>query len=85
MGEIIIFAKHGGGNVPKQGKQGEIRNLWSMTKKSQQKFLRMKIQKFFGKRVKFLKFSRKSENFPKIGGNLKQRGNASWPQGDGRP
>jgi|SRR6218665_1474328 len=33
MGEIIIFAKHGGGNVPKQGKQREIRNLWSMTKK----------------------------------------------------
>ena len=35
-----------GGNVLKQ----EIRNLWSMTKKSHQKFRRMKIKKFFGKR-----------------------------------
>jgi len=29
---------------------GEIRNLWSMTKKGDQKFWRMKIEKFFGKR-----------------------------------
>ena len=38
-----------GGNVQKQGKQGEIRNLWSMTKKRKkghQKFLQMKIEKF---------------------------------------
>ena len=48
-GKIIIFAKHGG-NVPKQGKQREIRNLWSMTKQRGQKFWRMKIDKFFGKR-----------------------------------
>ena len=46
-GEIIIFAK--GRNVPKQGKQGG--HLWSMTKKSHQKFWRMKkIGKIFGER-----------------------------------
>ena len=28
---------------------------------------------------------RKSEHFSEIGGNLKQGGNASWSQGDGRP
>ena len=30
--------------------EGEITNLWSMTKKGHQKFLRMKIKIFFRKR-----------------------------------
>src|SRR6218665_2333276 len=51
VGEIIIFAKQGG-NVLKQGKQGEIRNLWSMTKKSHQKFWRMKIERISREKVK---------------------------------
>ena len=38
-GEIIIFAKQGGNNVPKQGKQRGIRNLWSMTKKRSSEIL----------------------------------------------
>ena len=38
--------------------------------------------KFFREKIKCKKFSRKSINFSKIGGNLKQGGeNASWPQG----
>src|SRR6218665_3965416 len=41
--------------------------------------------KFFLEKVKFVKFSRKSEIFSKIGGNLKQGGNASWPQGGWTP
>src|SRR6218665_1532811 len=43
-----------------------------MTKKSHQKFWRMKLKKFFRKRVTFLKIFSESENFSKIGGNLKQ-------------
>jgi len=56
--------------------------LWSMTKKGQQKFWRMKIEKFFGKRYNF----RQSLIFFKIGGKSETgEENASWPQGDGRP
>ena len=40
----------------------------------------MKIEKIFGKRVKFGKFSTESENFSETEGNLKQGGNASLPQ-----
>jgi len=36
-------------------------------------------------KVKFGKFSTESENFSEIGGNLKQRGNASWPQSGWTP
>src|SRR6218665_2024178 len=50
-GEIIIFAKQGRGNIPEQDKQGgnlkfEVDDL----KKGHQKFWRMKIEKFVGKR-----------------------------------
>src|SRR6218665_3489867 len=44
------------------------------------------VEKFFGKRSHFLKFSTESENFSKIGGKSEtEEKNASWPQGDGRP
>src|SRR6218665_1563832 len=56
-----------------------------MTKKRSSEILADKNGKFFREKVTFLKFSRKSKIFSKIGGNLKQGGNASWPQGDGRP
>src|SRR6218665_2976792 len=79
-GKIIIFAKQRE-NVPKQGKQGEIRNLWSMTKKGHQKFWRMKIEKFFGKREKFLKFSTESGNFSKIGGKSETGGKCIMASG----
>ena len=46
QGEIINF-RESGGKCSKTG--GEIRNLWLMTKKSQ-KFWRMKIGNFVGKR-----------------------------------
>ena len=39
-----------------------------MTKeKGHQKFWRMKIEKFFGKKVKFVKFSKESEKFSATG------------------
>jgi len=43
------------------------------------------MTKKFREKVTFWKLSTESENMSKIGGNLKQRENASWPQGDGRP
>src|SRR6218665_914348 len=52
-----------------------------MTKKSHQKFWRMKIEKFFWKRYNFENFQQSLNIFRKYGGNLKQGGgNASWPQ-----
>src|SRR6218665_123295 len=54
--------------------RGKFQNFWWMTKKGHQKFWRMKIEKFLGKKEKFGKFSTESENFSKIGGNLKQGG-----------
>ena len=42
-------------------------------------------QEIFREKVKLRKFSSESDNFSKIGENLKQGGNASWSQGDGRP
>ena len=52
-------------------------------KKGRQKFWLMKMECFSGK-GKICEIFVTSENFLKIGGNLKQGGNASWPQGDGR-
>jgi len=49
------------------------------------KFRRMKIKKFCREKVKLWKFSSESEIFWKIGGNLKQGGNASWSQGGWTP
>jgi len=48
-----------------------------MTKKGRQKFWRMKIGQFFGKRSNWENFSRGPQNVSEIGGNLKQGGNAS--------
>ena len=59
----------------------EIRNLWSMTKKRRSSEISAdENQEIFQEKVKFRKFSSESEDFPKIGGNLKQGGNASWSQ-----
>ena len=56
--------------------------MWLMTKKKViQKFWRMKVKKFVGKRVKLGKNVRKSEIFSEIGGNLKQRGNCIMVSG----
>src|SRR6218665_2571991 len=54
--------------------RGEIRNLWSMTKKKKSEILAAESQEIFREKVKLLKFFRKSENFSEIGGNLKQGG-----------
>ena len=67
----IIFAKQGG-NVPKQGKQRGIRNLWSMIKKGKKEKRSSEILadengKNFREKVKFGKLSTESENFSKIG------------------
>ena len=43
-----------------------------MTKKDHHKFLRMKIEIFFGEKVNFGKFSTESEKFSEIGGNPTQ-------------
>src|SRR6218665_2996251 len=49
------------------------------------KFGRMKIEKCFLENVNLGKFSTEADKFFGIsGGNLKQGGNASMPQGDGR-
>jgi len=56
-----------------------------MTKKGHQKFCQIKIE-IFREKVKFRKFLTESEKF--LGnrwGDLKQRANASLPQGNGRP
>jgi len=45
----------------------------------------MKIEKIYGKRSNGKNFPRSVNIFSEIGGNLKQGGNASLPQGDGRP
>jgi len=75
---IMIFAKQVEIYWNRENR-GEIRNLWSMTKKKKGH------REIFREKVKFWKFSIESENFSKIGGNLKQRGNASWPQGGWAP
>ena len=48
-GEIKKIAKQGG-RCTKTEEIGGIRNLWSMTKKRHQKFVRMRIENVFGKR-----------------------------------
>ena len=55
--------------------------MWSMTKKRSSEILADENREIFREKVKFRNFSTESENFSKIGGNLKQGGNASWPQG----
>ena len=42
-------------------------------------------QEIFREKVKFLKFSSKSENFSEIGGKSETGGNASWSQGVDAP
>jgi len=42
-------------------------------------------RKILFEKAKLGKFPTESEKFSEIGENLKQRGNASLPQGDGRP
>ena len=60
--------------------------MWPMTKKRSSEIFADENGKFFREKVKFLEFSRKSEKFSKIGGNLKHgEGNASWPQGGWTP
>ena len=57
-----------------------------MTKqKKSSEFCRMKIGKFLWKRQTWENFPRSQKYFSGIGGNLKQGGNASLPQRDGRP
>ena len=52
-----------------------------MTKKRSSEISADENQEIFPEKVKFWKFSSESQNFSKIGGNLKQGGNASWSQG----
>jgi len=56
-----------------------------MTKKSHQKFWRMKIENFFGKKRNWENFPQSLTNFPKQRGQSETGGNASLPQGDGHP
>ena len=57
-----------------QGKLGEIQNLWSMTKKWSSEILADENREICREKIKVWKFSTESENFSKIGGNLKQWG-----------
>src|SRR6218665_2435683 len=65
-------------------KRGEIGNLWRMTKKRSSETLADENRKSFGKSSDWGDFPQSLQNFSEIGGNLKQ-GDASLPQGDGRP
>src|SRR6218665_2856342 len=56
-----------------------------MTKKRSSEILVHENQEIFREKVKLRKFSSESENFSKIGGNLKQRENASWSKGGWTP
>src|SRR6218665_3194030 len=67
-----------------RGNRGEIRNLWSMTKGCQ-KFWRMKIGIFYGKRSNRGNFLRSPKFFSEIGGNVKQGGMHHCLRGYGRP
>jgi len=53
---------------------GRIRNLWSVTKIRSSEISADENREIFREKVKFVKFSTESENFSKIGGNLKQGG-----------
>jgi len=55
------------------------------TKKRSSEILSDENRKYFLEKVTFWKFSTESENLSKIGGNLKQGWNASWPQGGWTP
>ena len=59
-----------------------------MTKKRSPEILADGNRNVFGEKVKLVTFSTRSPKYLSeihVGGNLKQRGNASLPQGDGRP
>src|SRR6218665_3582496 len=51
-----------------------------MTEKRSSEILADENGEIFREKVKVRKFSIESENFSKIGGNLKQRGSATWSQ-----
>ena len=55
-------------------KRGEIRNLWSITKKGSSEILADENGKHFREKVKFEKLSTESENFSKIGGKSETGG-----------
>ena len=55
-----------------------------MTKKGSSEILADENLEIVFEKVKLKKISMESEKFLEIGGNLKQGGNASLPQGDGR-
>src|SRR6218665_2318238 len=76
--------KSGGKTNRNRGNRGEIRNLWSMIKGCQ-KFWRMKIGIFFGKRSNRGNFLRSPKFFSEIGGNVKQGGMHHCLRGYGRP
>ena len=71
-----------GRKCTKRGKiGGEIRNLWSMTKKRSSEILADENKEIFREKVKLTTFSTESENFSKIGGKSETGvGNASWSQ-----
>ena len=73
------------GKCTKTGKIGgqfEICGRW--LKKGHQKFWRMKIENFWGK-GNILEIFHRVWKFVENRGEIWNRGNASWPQGDGRP
>ena len=77
---IMIFAKQVEIYWNRENR-GEIRNLWSMTKKKKGH------REIFREKVKFWKFSIESENFSKIGGKIWNRGKCimPWPQAGWTP
>jgi len=85
-GEHNNFRETGGEMYWNRETEGEIRNLWSMTKnKVIRNFGWWKSKKFSGK-VTFLKFSTESDNFSKIGGKSETgREMHHCLRGDGRP
>ena len=54
--------------------RGEIRNLWSMTKKRSSEISADENEEIFREKVKFWKFFSESENLSKIGGKIWNRG-----------
>ena len=83
VGGIIIFAKQGEMYWNRENK-GEIRNLWSMTKKRSSEILADENREIFREKVKFWKFSRVWK-FLENRGKSETEGNAGSLKGGWTP
>src|SRR6218665_2574342 len=65
--------------------RGDIRNLWSMTKKRSSEILTDENGKIFREKVKFLKSPRKFKKFSKTGGKSETGGKCIMASGGWTP